>query len=104
MNVYKDKSVLFITQDTVKQEMLYKNKDVHYSSVFNNKEQQFITWKYTMANTNENNINELIKQIEEIKGSLEVVYIDIHSNVNNKIAYTIWHKLELSCIILSITY
>ena len=104
MNVYKDKRVLFITQDTVKQEMLYKNKDVHYSSVFNNKEQQFITWKYTMANTNENNINELIKQIEEIKGSLEVVYIDIHSNVNNKIAYTIWHKLELSCIILSITY
>ena len=48
MNVYKDKSVLFITQDTVKQEMLYKNKDVHYSSVFNNKEQQFITWKYTI--------------------------------------------------------
>tara|TARA_B110000285_G_scaffold122715_2_gene138723 strand:- start:891 stop:2297 length:1407 start_codon:yes stop_codon:yes gene_type:complete len=105
MNVYKDKSVLFITQDTVKQEMLYKNKDVHYSSVFNNKEQQFITWKYTMANnSNENNINELIKQIEKIKGNLEVVYIDIHSNVNNKIAYTIWHKLELSCIILSITY
>jgi hypothetical protein len=105
MNVYKDNRVLFITQDTVKQEMLYKNKDVHYSSVFNNKEQQFITWKYTMANTsNENNINELIKQIEEIKGNLEVVYIDIHSNVNNKIAYTIWHKLELSCIILSITY
>ena len=89
----------------MKQEILYKKKDEHYSSVFNNKEQQFLTWKYIEANTNnENNINELMNQIEKIKGCVDVVYIDVHSNVNNKIAYTIWHKLKLSCIIVSITY
>ena len=105
MNVYKDNRVLFISQDTMKQEILYKKKDEHYSSVFNNKEQQFLTWKYIEANTNnENNINELMNQIEKIKGCVDVVYIDVHSNVNNKIAYTIWHKLKLSCIIVSITY
>lgn len=109
MNVYKDNRVLFITQDTVKQEILYKNKDEHYNSVFNNKEQQFINWKYTISKflantTDENNMNELIKRIEKIRECVDVVYIDIHSNVNNKIAYTIWHKLKLSCIILSITY
>jgi len=65
MNVYSNKRVLFITQDTVKQEMLYKNKDAQYSSVFNNKEQEFISWNYTIDdNINENSINNLIKQDE----------------------------------------
>jgi len=100
MNIYKDKRVLFITQDTSKQELLYKNKNIddHYSSVFSNKEQYFITWK-----NNENN-NDLINQVEKISGSVDVVYIDVHSNVNNKIAYAIWKKMSLSCIVLSIRF
>lgn len=106
MNVYKDKRVLFITQDTLKQEMLYNQKDNHYSSVFDNKEQHFITWKYNENNgNNENgNINELTNQVEKIRDSIDVVYIDVDSNVNNKIAYTIWKKLSLSCIVLSIRH
>ena len=104
MNVYKDKRVLFITQDTMKQDMLYNQKDNHYSSVFSNKEQQFITWKYNNDN-NENNVNGniivLTNQVEKIRSSIDIVYIDVHSNVNNKIAYTIWKKNEfiLYCII-----
>ena len=93
MNVYKESRVLFITQDTTNQEILYKKKDEHYSSVFVNKEQQFITWKYTENNENSNNengnINDLTNRVEKLRGSVDVVYIDVHSNVNNKIAYTI---------------
>ena len=106
MNVYKESRVLFITQDTTNQEILYKKKDEHYSSVFVNKEQQFITWKYTENNENSNNengnINDLTNHVEKLRGSVDVVYIDVHSNVNNKIAYTIWKKMSLSCIVLSI--
>jgi hypothetical protein len=117
MNVYKDKRVLFITQDTTNQEVLYKKKDEHYSSVFSNKEQQFITWKYNdnnnnndndNDNNNENNVNGnitvLTNHVEKLRGSVDVVYIDVHSNVNNKIAYTIWKKMSLSCIVLSIRH
>jgi hypothetical protein len=109
MNVYKDKRVLFITPDTMKQEMLYNQKDNHYSSVFSNKEQRFITWKYNdNDNNNENNVNGnitvLTNHVEKIRDSIDVVYIDVHGNVNNKIAYTIWKKLSLSCIVLSIRF
>ena len=107
MNVYKDKRVLFITQDTTNQEVLYKKKDEHYSSVFSNKEQQFITWKYNNDNNDNNengNITELTNQVEKIRSSIDIVYIDVHSNVNNKIAYTIWKKMSLSCIVLSIRH
>lgn len=107
MNVYKDKRILFITQDTIKQETLYNQKDNHYSSVFSNKEQHFISLKYNENNDNNTgnvNVNDLTNQVEKIKGSVDVVYIDVDSNINNKLAYHIWKKLSLSCIVLSITY
>jgi hypothetical protein len=93
----------------MKQEMLYNQKDNHYSSVFSNKEQRFITWKYNdNDNNNENNVNGnitvLTNHVEKIRDSIDVVYIDVHGNVNNKIAYTIWKKLSLSCIVLSIRF
>jgi hypothetical protein len=104
MNVYKDKRVLFITPDTMKQEMLYNQKDNHYSSVFSNKEQRFITWKYNdNDNNNENNVNGnitvLTNHVEKIRDSIDVVYIDVHGNVNNKIAYTIWKKEKTEFIL-----
>jgi hypothetical protein len=141
MDIYKDKRVLFISQDTKDQELLYKKNDKLYHNIFNNKKQYFISWKYSVDNAttvtdndnnnndnndndnndNDNNdndntdndttdnkknynINDLTNRVEEVKDLIDVVYVDVHCNVNNKIAYTIWKKFKLSCIVLRIRY
>ena len=110
MNIYKDKRVLIITNNTEKHELMYKNNTDKYMNVFTNKKQYFINSNYIITNmTNENtcnndNINKLINNVEKIKNDVDIVYIDVHNNVNNKIAYTIWKEMDMSCIVLSITY
>jgi len=107
MSIYNDMRILFITQDTKKQELLYKNGDTDYMNVFVNKDQRFIEFKYDDKRDNKNNnsdiILELMKNVKK-EDNIDVVYIDIHPDVNNKIAYTIWNELKISSIILTIKF